>query len=340
MPEGSSSGNGDELFRVALEAAPTGMLMIDSSGFIMLVNAQVERLFGYDRSELIGQSVEILVPERFRAAHPGHRAEFFREPRTRSMGSGELFGLRKDGSEVSIEIGLTPVRTREGNFVLSAIVDVSERRRTIEQLRERTAELTASVRERDALLQEVHHRVKNNLQLISSLINMQMRRLESGGPREALAECRQRVEAISLIHQTLYQSRNYARVPFSDYVRILTSNTLQIAGSGCNIELQIDSDPVWLPVDRAISCGLLINELIANVVRQASGNGHQCHLHLTLRSVDNRVRLVIDGPSVLDRSNLSALGLQLIENLSLQLEGNLSINEQHVAIEFPLIGEQ
>jgi two-component sensor histidine kinase len=225
--------------------------------------------------------------------------------------------------------------------VLSSIVDVSERRRTIEQLRERTAELTASVRERDALLQEVHHRVKNNLQLISSLINMQMRRLGSGGPREALAECQRRVEAISLIHQTLYQSRNYARVPFSDYVRTLASNTLQIAGSGCDVELQIDSDPVWLPVDRAISCGLLINELIANVVRQTSGDGNRCRMHLTLRCVDNRVRLVIEGPSVMDDpGSRSALGLQLVENLSLQLEGTLQLDEGQVSIEFPLIAAQ
>jgi len=125
-----------EPFQVALEAAPTGMLMMDGTGKIVLVNAQIEKLFGYARDELLGQRIEILVPERFRPRHPELRKTFFADPKTRVMGAGrELFGLRKDGSEMPIEIALNPLQTAEGDFVLSSIADITQRQRTQEALR-------------------------------------------------------------------------------------------------------------------------------------------------------------------------------------------------------------
>jgi hypothetical protein len=118
--------------------------MVDADGRIVLVNAEIERLFGYSREELLGRSVDHLVPERFRDAHGGYRRGFLAEPKVRAMGAGrDLFGLRKDGTEVPVEIGLTPVVTDEGVFVLGAIVDITarkhaeeERRRLEEQLRQ------------------------------------------------------------------------------------------------------------------------------------------------------------------------------------------------------------
>ena len=119
----------DEQFRLAIEAAPTGMLLMGTDGAIVLVNAQIEILFGYSRSELLGRPIEMLVPERFRAHHPGFREQFLAAPKARPMGAGrDLYGLRKDGSEVPIEIGLTPLHTSAGGFVLSSIVDLSLRR--------------------------------------------------------------------------------------------------------------------------------------------------------------------------------------------------------------------
>jgi PAS domain S-box-containing protein len=131
-------------FRAAVESSPSGMVMVDGDGKIILVNREVERLFGYAREELLGLSVDTLVPVRFRARHPDYRADFYRSPNARAMGGGrELFGLKKDGSEVPIEIGLNPIETDEGLFVLSSIVDIStrvtaeqERARLEEQLRQ------------------------------------------------------------------------------------------------------------------------------------------------------------------------------------------------------------
>jgi PAS domain S-box-containing protein len=120
---------GIERLRLVVEASPTAMVMVDASGVIDLVNAQTETVFGYGREEMIGQPVEMLMPERYRSHHPKHRADYFRSPQRRSMGEGrELFGRRKDGSEVPVEIGLNPIQTRDDLFVLASIVDVTERR--------------------------------------------------------------------------------------------------------------------------------------------------------------------------------------------------------------------
>lgn len=125
----SARRRAEQRFEAAVESAPSGMVMTDEAGIILLVNREVERLFGFTRQELIGTPVERLVPERFRAAHPGHRAAFFNNALARPMGAGrDLYGLRKDGREVAIEIGLNPIRTDEGVRVLSSIVDVTQRR--------------------------------------------------------------------------------------------------------------------------------------------------------------------------------------------------------------------
>jgi PAS domain S-box-containing protein len=122
--------------RAAVESSPSGLLMVDAEGRIVLVNREIERLFGYSREELLGRPVETLVPEQFRGLHPDYRAKFFNQPRTRAMGAGrDLFGRRKDGSQVPVEIGLTPIVTEEGLFVISSIVDISGRRRAEERFR-------------------------------------------------------------------------------------------------------------------------------------------------------------------------------------------------------------
>ncbi|HEX2930993.1 MAG TPA: PAS domain S-box protein, partial [Candidatus Binatia bacterium] len=132
----------EERFRLAVEASPSAIAMINPKGEIMLVNALTEKLFGYSREELIGKSVEVLVPDRFRADHPAHRGGFFAAPQSRSMGAGrDLFAKRKDGSEFQVEIGLNPIQTNEGMLVLTAIVDITERKRAESELRHNREEL-------------------------------------------------------------------------------------------------------------------------------------------------------------------------------------------------------
>jgi PAS domain S-box-containing protein len=132
----------EEKFRLATEASPSGIILVNDRGHIVLVNSQIEKLFGYQRKELVGKPVEILVPERFAGQHPGHRAEFFARPTARAMGAGrELFARRKDGSEFPVEIGLNPIQTPDGVLVLAAVVDISARKLAEAEALQRREEL-------------------------------------------------------------------------------------------------------------------------------------------------------------------------------------------------------
>jgi PAS domain S-box-containing protein len=138
-------------FRAAVESSPAGMVMVDGQGRIVLVNREVERMFGWQREELMGRSIELLVPARYGDEHPKYREGFFHAPDARPMGVGrDLFGLRKDGTEVPVEIGLNPIETEEGLFVLSSIVDISERKRD-EAERERLEQELRQAQKMDAV---------------------------------------------------------------------------------------------------------------------------------------------------------------------------------------------
>lgn len=175
----------EEQFRRVVESAPNAIVVVNRKGRIVLVNSQTETLFGYVRSELLGQPVELLIPDRFRAQHPTFLSKFFAQPETRAMGVGrDLHGRRKDASEFPVEIGLNPIETEDGMLVLAAIVDITRRKRDENELYQAHAELEQRVSERtialartnQALLVEVAERKQaeaNRQQLLRRLVSAQ-----------------------------------------------------------------------------------------------------------------------------------------------------------------------
>jgi len=140
----TDSKQAEERFHLAVESAPNAIILVDKNGTLTLVNSQTEKFFGYDRTELIGLNIDQLVPKRYREIHPGHRQSFLAQPKTRPMGAGrELYGVRKDGGEFPVEIGLTPIETRDGLLIMATIVDITERKRTEEKLQRQNQRLQA-----------------------------------------------------------------------------------------------------------------------------------------------------------------------------------------------------
>jgi PAS domain S-box-containing protein len=160
----------EQRFRRAVESSPAGMLMVDAKGVIVLANRAAQAIFGYRGDDLIGRPIELVVPERFRSEHSTLREEFLRQPTTRAMGAGrDLFGRRADGSEVPIEIGLNPIHTDEGTFVLSSVVDITERKHAEHTIEAKHQELGRSLRDLDEFAHVVSHDLKAPLRGIVSL---------------------------------------------------------------------------------------------------------------------------------------------------------------------------
>lgn len=322
----------EEMIYLAVEASPNGMVMTNYEGKIMMVNSTTEELFGYRREELLGQPIEILIPESHRAHHPSLRNNYLEYPSTRAMGHGrDLHGLHKSGKEFPVEVGLNPIQTPRGIMVLASVIDITERKSQEEQLK-------AALKEKDLLLSEIHHRVKNNLQIIDSLLGMQSDMLDNNTAAiSVLKESQNRVKSMALIHQILYQSLDFSRVDFSGFIQSLVDNlSVSYALDTSRIVINIDTDQeVLLPIDISIPLGLILNELCTNAMKYAFTENRRGHIDISLKHQNQGQLLVCisdDGvgiPDDFDIENTQSLGLQLVQLLSEQISAELTIHRKN-----------
>lgn len=329
----------EEMILLAVEASPNGMVMSDQTGKIMLVNSTTEELFGYKREELLGQPIEILIPASHRTQHPALRSDYLHNPSTRAMGHGrDLYGLHKSGKEFPVEVGLNPIQTPGGMMVLASVIDITERKQQEEQLK-------STLKEKDLLLSEIHHRVKNNLQIIDSLLGMQSDKLMDDTAMAALKESQNRVKSMALIHQTLYESLDFSRIDFASFIQSLIGNlSISYALDASKIAVTIDADQIHLPIDISIPLALILNELCTNAMKYAFADGRngKIKICLKLQSPERLMVRVSDNgtgiPDDFDFENTTSLGLQLVQLLSEQISAELAIrrkNPTHFTLMIP-----
>lgn len=314
----------EERFRRVFEGATVGMGLIDAEGRILLANESMAQMFGYTRMQLAGIPVHQLVPERQRGGHGAHVQRFMREPALRYMAKRqELYALRRDGSEFAVEIGLNPLSGSAAQQVLATISDVSERR-AAQQLIER------ALAEKTVLLNEVHHRVKNNLQVISSLLNLQSRNA-APDVQMALRDSQSRVRSMALMHQLLFERSDFSALELGPFLLRLGSLLRDTyLGGMAAIELHVEAPEQGCRLDlqRAVPCGLLVTELVTNAVKHAFPGARAGQILVRLWPDRGVIEVADDGvglPNGLEPGQGRGLGLQLLPLLAEQCRARLEL---------------
>ncbi|WP_179401583.1 sensor histidine kinase [Burkholderia guangdongensis] len=265
----------EERFRLAVEAAPNAMIMVNGEGRIVLVNSQAEKLFGYPRSDMIGQSIDLLVPERFRAAHADHRSAFFGRPHTRPMGVGrDLYGVRHDGTEFPVEIGLNPINTSDGMLVLSAIADITERKRAERELRLRSEELARSNRDLEQFAYVASHDLQEPLRAVAGPLQLLQRRYRGQLDERADEFIGHAVDGATRMQSLIDDLLSYSRVGRlenprqpTDVEQVLDDALRNLSAAIRDAQAEISRDP--LPVVPAIATQvtLLFQNLVGNALK-------------------------------------------------------------------------
>ena len=253
-------GETEEHFRLLFEAAPNGMIVTDHDGVITFVNRRAEKLFGYWRGELIGRSVEVLVPDQFQGAHPSLRNQFAKQPETRAMGAGrDLYGLRKNKTEFPVEIGLNPFRSGGRLLIVASVIDITERKRNEEHIRF-IAERKRNEEHIRFIMDELSHRSKNLLMVVLAIANQTVQRATSFG--EFQKDFENRLMAIARSHDLLVEKGwSGASIEALIFAQLKPFIGEPVA------RLDVAGPPIMLVPEAAQNIGLALHELATNATK-------------------------------------------------------------------------
>jgi PAS domain S-box-containing protein len=306
-----------------VESSADAIFAMSLEGTIESWNAAARKIFGYSPEEVVGRSSGMLVPE---------------------QGGSELQGLlntlrdganavhhqlkyrRKDGTLFDAAVAMSAIVDNAGRIVgLSKVVrDISDQKLAEQRMLQ-------SLREKEVLLREIHHRVKNNLQVISSLLNLQMERVANPAARQALTESQSRIRSMALVHSLLYRAKDLAHIDFLEYLRTVVQSLVMTYGAEpSTIEATVSGAPVQLDIDRAISCGLIVTELVTNALRHAFPHHRHGRIDVEVVSDADQVKLAVrdDGiglPREAQHGTVPSFGLQIARTLTQQLDGTIEL---------------
>lgn len=317
-----------ELQAVITRNMAEGICLVDATdGMFVYANRKFEQMFGYEPGELIGQHVSIV---NYGKEHTTPE-EVNQAIRTAVLQYGEatyeVHNVKKDGTPFWCNATASVFEHPEYGSVLVAIQqDITEHKQAQEKIK-------ASLKEKEVLLKEIHHRVKNNLGIVSSLLQMQCRRTQDPLVAAILRDSQNRIASIALVHEKLYRSENLANIDFAQYIPDLTTHLFDSYNvSSSKIQLKIQVDNASLDIETAIPCGLIINELVSNALKYAFvGNRageievkfyQESESTLTLIIRDNGIGL----PENFDNKKANTLGITLVQGLVKQLRGKLEID--------------
>lgn len=318
----------EERHRAVYDQAYIGIARIGRVGRFLLVNQRLCDMFGYNSDELYKKAF-------FELTHPSEVAESLKKWDALLSGeiknfTAEQIYIHKNGSQIYANLTVSLVRDTHGspNYYVAVFEDITMRKQQEKELQE-------SLKEKEVLLKEVHHRVKNNMQVISSILNLQSSYIKDPTAVEMLKESQDRIKSMAFIHESLYQGKTLSHVKFSEYVKNLVSNLFHSYGiNKKGLQLKFDLDEVFLNLDTSIPCGLIINELISNALKYAFTGKDKGELSVTLKKLGGgKLKLVIsdDGvgfPETINWRDTESLGLQLVVTLAGQIRGEIELENK------------